>query len=422
MGDHYRCNPSLSGSNVKPINFAVFLDQNLHDGGGYQQALNAIQITRQLPPEICTLIFITTILDNIEVLQNYGIEAHFLKISPWRRALLKVRSSIYWLPMLRLLRRWIGENIFESYLSKNKIDLVYFTSPSWLAMCLERVNYIYTVWDLAHRDDPEFPEVRNDREFERRDVLYSRTLSKAVAVLVDSDDGKRNVIHRYGVDNGRIYLMPFSPASGTQLSEDQYRLYFVDIKSKYELNIDYIFYPAQFWPHKNHAYLLRGLKALEDIHGIKVGAIFSGGDAGGNLTHVKKVADDLGLSDRIRFAGFVSNQEIPYLYRQAIALVMPTYFGPTNLPPLEAFSLGVPVLYPDKSGLREQVGDAALLMDLCNAESMAQQLVSLLSSEKLRNDLVANGKDRLHLVTDADRVSTLTSILNDYRARISSWK
>ena len=54
---------------------------------------------------------------------------------------------------------------------------------------------------------------------------------------------------------------------------------------------------------------------------------------------------------------------------------MPTYFGPTNIPPLEAFALGVPVLYSDLPGLKDQVGDSALLLDLNNPESMAQHML-----------------------------------------------
>ena len=70
------------------------------------------------------------------------------------------------------------------------------------------------------------------------------------------------------------------------------------------------------------------------------------------------------LEDQVRFTGFVSNEEINYLYSQSLALVMPTYFGPTNIPPLEAFKLNVPVLYSDLPGLRDQVNDAALLLNL----------------------------------------------------------
>ena len=52
------------------------------------------------------------------------------------------------------------------------------------------------------------------------------------------------------------------------------------------------------------------------------------------------------------------------LYSQAFALVMPTYFGPTNMPPLEAFKFKIPVLYSNIKGLKEQVEDVNIALDL----------------------------------------------------------
>jgi len=406
---------------VRPIKLAVFLDQQLNAGGGYQQALNAVQLVRQLPKEICIPLFVTTVASNIAVLRSYGIEAHCLQMPKWRRAMLTLRGFIQWSPAFRLIRRIFGKNAVEGFFARHGVDLVYFTSPSGFAQDLESLNFIFTIWDLCHRDAPEFPEVRNDREFERREVLYKRTLTRSVAVLVDSEVGKQNVIHRYGVDDARVRVLPFSPAISTQLTEAEYEAGFIDIKSKYELDTDYVFYPAQFWPHKNHIYLLRGLKALEERYGVRIGAIFAGGDAGANLAHVKKATQDLGLSERVRFAGFVPNEEIPYLYRQSIALVMPTYFGPTNLPPLEAFSLGVPVLYPNKHGLREQVDDSALLMDLHDPVSLADHLANLVSDESLRNELISRGKRLICAESNEKRLDILAEIIDDYRDRRACW-
>ena len=85
-------------------------------------------------------------------------------------------------------------------------------------------------------------------------------------------------------------------------------------------------------------------KTLEKKYGLKINAIFSGTDKG-NKKRVLEVAQELGLNDRIVFTGFVPDIEIPYLYKQSLALTMTSYFGPTNLPPMEAFQLGVPVIY-----------------------------------------------------------------------------
>ena len=66
----------------------------------------------------------------------------------------------------------------------------------------------------------------------------------------------------------------------------------------------------------------------------------------------------------MHFLGLVPDEDIPALYEGALALVMPAYYGPTNLPPLEAVTLGCPVIYSDLPGCREQMGDAALYCDL----------------------------------------------------------
>ena len=99
---------------------------------------------------------------------------------------------------------------------------------------------------------------------------------------------------------------------------------------------------------------------------------------------------------------------------------MPTYFGPTNIPPLEAFKLGVPVLYSDLDGLREQVGDAALLMDLSDPASLAQHLYDLIHIDGLRQELVSKGKDRLQQFSDTN-IEILMNIFKNYQTKRICW-
>ena len=301
-----------------------------------------------------------------------------------------------------------------------KIDLVYFLSPSKLARSLEKLNYIITVWDLCHRDDPEFPEVGSNRELEKRDFNYRAILPRATAIFVDSELGKNNLIRRYGIDEQRVHIMPFEASTTTRYCADRVPELVIDIRSKYRLDAPYIFYPAQFWPHKNHIYILEGLRSLEDLYDIKIGAVFSGSDKG-NLRYIKDKATTIGLLDRIRFIGFVPNNEIPELYRQSIALVMPTYFGPTNLPPLEAFSLGVPVLYSDKAGLRDQVGNGGLLMDLSNPQTMAYNLKLLIEDKNFYSHVVRNGYDQLDRLNSVDRIGILCSVIKSYECKRKCW-
>ena len=406
---------------MRPVRLAVLFDQHIHEGGGYQQALNAALVVQGLSPDLVEPVFFTILPENVPTLNRYGIPVQSLRFSRLRQIIMMARRQIIHPAWMILVKRLLGANTFETFFSRQGFDLLYFLAPTGLAANLEHLNYIIPVWDFCHRDDPEFPEVRLDWEFEVRERFYHRILPKATAVLVDAESSRGHACRRYGLDPERVHVMPFAPAPGTRISEDDYQAGFIDIRGKYDLSVPYVFYPAQFWAHKNHVYLLHGIHRLDESYGHRIGAIFVGGDKG-NLAYVQEVAAKLGLTGRIRFAGFVPNEEMPYLYRQSIALVMPSYFGPTNLPPLEAFVLGVPVVYPDKAGLREQVGSAALLMDLQDPDSLARHLNDLLTQPGLRQRLVTDGHSRWIEFDAIDRIKILEGILRDFQACCATWR
>jgi len=406
---------------MRPIRLAVIFDQQIRAGGGYQQALNAALLTKKLPRELVEPRYFTSIERNVAPLFGYSIEADLIHLSFFDKVLTYVRRLDVEPRVQRVIKKFVRYTPFERQLINKKIDLVYFLSPSSWPRDLEEINYIATVWDLSHRDDPEFPEVRWNRVLEEREKKYRALLPRATAIFVDSDLGKENVVHRYGIDAERIYVMPFQAATTTRSNTKANPQRKTDIKEKYDISMPYIFYPAQFWAHKNHVYILEGLRTLEERHDLRVSAIFSGGDQG-NIAHVESYVRKLQLGDRVRFAGFVDNIEIPELYRQSVALVMPSYFGPTNLPPLEAFELGVPVLYSDKTGLRDQVGDAALLMDLADPNSMADHLKNLIDDDQLRSRLIQAGYERIKYFDNMDRVGVLSSVIEDFRWRRNCWK
>ncbi len=402
-----------------PVQIAVIFDQVLHTGGGYQQALNvAISINNSKINKYYRPVFFTIYAENVELLKNYGIDAIFIKISKFGRAWLKVRSMINSRRVLNYVQKFIGLNKFESKLVQNNIDIVYFISPSSWSVYLEKLNYITTVWDLCHRDAQEFPEVYSDRIFEQREDMYKKTLTKAVAVISDSELGKNNIIRRYLVDESRVHILPFSPAITIV---DNNKNDFSILKKKFEILNDYIFYPAQYWAHKNHAYILQGIKALKDKYNIELDVVFSGGDSG-NLDYIKNIVHTLDLSKQVHFLGFVDNNDIVSLYKNSLALVMPTYFGPTNIPPIEAFVLGVPVLYSDLPGLNDQVKGAALLLDLKNPESMANHLYRLINDPSLREELIQSGRDKIDTNTSNLHSEIIESICADFQVRMYCWK
>lgn len=193
------------------------------------------------------------------------------------------------------------------------------------------------------------------------------------------------------------------------------------MREKYQIKTaHYIYYPAQFWAHKNHVYIIDALSILRS-KGIYLTAVFSGSDQG-NLNNVLEYAKKTGVYDLVRYIGFAPEDEIYSLYKNALAVVMPTFFGPTNIPPLEAFEIGVPVIYSDLTGLREQVGDAALLCDLKDPNSLAVHLENLINSNELRQNLIEKGKRKLQEITSINRMEILDKIFSDYEVKLRCWK
>jgi glycosyltransferase involved in cell wall biosynthesis len=243
-------------------------------------------------------------------------------------------------------------------------------------------------------------------------------------VFADSALGASNITRRYAVDTRRVHVMRSSPALQTLVPQDAPAGRNGGVKARYGVDGEYIFYPAQFWAHKNHVYVVRALHQLQDRHGVRMHAIFAGGDAGGTLTHVRQLAQALGVADRVHFAGFVSGQDMPDLYRQALALVMPTYFGPTNLPPLEALRFGTPVLYPDGIAQAGELEEVVLKINLDDPTSLVKHLIDLHAAGPVPVDRQPGAAARALLARlddDAQRIETLKLVLSSFARKRRCW-
>lgn len=402
------------------MNIAVIIGEEMQIGGGFQYALSATLVLNRYRSEAYNFIFFTTSAANLELLGKYGITAHHLKLSSLDHLFGQLKSRPLISQVLARLRL-STQSRFDRIMAQHDIDLVYPVTQSYLPLYSERVNYLFTLMDLCHRDCVEFPEVARFRQFELRDDLFRRILPKAVQVLTDSPLGRDNAIRRYCLDEERVTVLPMLPSTSVMISSADYDHGYIDVRKKYRIEGDYLFYPAQFWPHKNHVYILDGMKVLGEKFGRKVNVVFSGTDKG-NLSYVLAYAKKLGLAEQVHYIGFVDGTEIPYLYKQALALVMPTYFGPTNIPPLEAFHLGCPVLYSDLPGLRDQVEGAALLMDLTDPVSFADNVMKIYSHPDGVAILVERGRRKVARWQENDYWLVLKKIFDDYSSKRKCWE
>ena len=302
-------------------------------------------------------------------------------------------------------------------------DWLLFTSPH--PPPFERgLPYVAPVHDLQHRLQPEFPEVSADGEWDRREYQFRNLTRLAVLVIVDSEVGKEDVLNCYGefgVTDDMVKVLPFLPAN--YLSVEVSPAERARVRAKLALPERYFFYPAQFWPHKNHLRVVEALHILDG--GAPVHMVFSGGHGhggdharAGNFRTVMQAVTRYGLEDRVHYLGFVPNQDLSAIYAESAGLVMPTFFGPTNIPILEAWGFGCPVITSDIRGVREQAGDAALLVDPRSSEAIAEAMRQLWEDAETRTRLTQRGRARLAEYTPDDFRRRLAEIIDEAGARV----
>lgn len=306
-------------------------------------------------------------LDNINLVNKLPVKK---RLNLFLKVILKCASIIGFAKIVNILKSI--ENKYEKELSRqlySLIDLFYFPT-SWSSFT--NYPYIYTMWDIGHLNSFAFPELSMKGAFDHRKKIHDYEVQKALMVLVESETGKKQAQQYLNLNPDRIRIIPLFPS---QITEE------VIIAKKPTIqNFEFIFYPAQFWAHKNHFNLLHAFKILlNDFPNLKL--IFTGSDHG-NKEYISKVINSLKLEDSVIDLGFVEITELKWLYLNALGLVMPTLLGPTNMPLLEAAELGCSVACSNLEGHREQLGDYAYYFDPLNIENMYSVILEMIFDKR----------------------------------------
>jgi glycosyltransferase involved in cell wall biosynthesis len=316
---------------------------------------------------------------------------------------------------LPIARRFLrGPERIERAASRAGVDLVWFIGGAYDPI---DIPYVAMVWDLQHRSHPWFPEVSVGGTWDARERLTRPFLQRATYVIVGTDVGTEEAKLFYGIPPGRIRKLPHPTPSFVfdALSQGN------EMPSGTPpIERGYLLYPAQFWPHKNHVNLLLALKKLRDDHGMRPRLVLVGSDKG-NREYVKRLVDTLGLASQVYCLGFVRQEELIALYRNAGALVYTSFCGPENLPPLEAFAFGCPVVAADIPGAREQLGDAAELVDPGSPESISEGIYTILSNSSLRQSLIQKGLVRAKSWVATDFVRNIFTVFDEFEPIRRSW-
>lgn len=285
-----------------------------------------------------------------------------------------------WFPIV--LRKMLIENLDSRVRMMKKVGVDLWIFPSQDQLCFESgLASLATIHDLMHRYERNFPEVSDKVSYNFREYLYRNICRYCNGILVDSEMGKKHVLESYREAVAeKIFVLPFIAPKYVKLVTKKNRLYLPD---------EYFIYPAQFWKHKNHENLVKAFNLIKNKYP-QLCLIFCGRE-NNNYENILNLIKSFDLEERVIIKGYVEDEDMNEMYHRAIALILPTYFGPTNIPQLEAMAVGCPVAVSDVYGAREQLGDAALYFDPKSVREIAETMDILCCDNELRRLLIKRG-------------------------------
>lgn len=308
--------------------------------------------------------------------------------------------------------RWYNGGLNEAAM-RHRVDMIWSLS---VTMAQIDIPHILPVWDLQHCLQPFFPEVSSGTEYQNRHNGYSGTLPRATYILTGTQAGKDEISLFYRIPPERIVVNPLPLPQ--YISPERVEMP-AELKPLGLVPQRFLFYPAQFWPHKNHVLLLEAIRLLKS-KGAEYQLVLTGSDYG-NLPYIRRRIAEMGLERDVLLPGFVETESLLWLYQNSLALTYPSLFGPDNIPPIEAFAAGCPVVAARVNGSQEQLGAAALLVDPRDEKCWVSAILRLTQEAGLRESLVAKGRRVAAERTAEIYVRKVFQLIDDFAAIRRCW-
>ena len=357
------------------MKLAIIFDANQRGGGGFYQSIKTIETLIKFKKSNYELEIITTTPEGQKDIENRGFKSICYNKQRWSNIYYKLKTSKIIELILKKLRI---KNPFSDFLNQNKIDFVYFLGPSNLINLCEENNFIVNIYDFNHRMDNYFPEYRVKGVIDEREVLFQNCVNKSFKIIVDTERTKEELKFLYCCKEDKIEVIPFN-AYLPSLFEKSGKKVYIDIDhSKFDFikKQKTFFYPAQFWAHKNHTYIIDAARFLKEKN-INFNIIFCGSNKG-NLKIIKNKIKESNLESNIKIFDFLKDEEIIYLYQNVSAIVMPTYVARSTLPLYESFYFDKNIFYA-KDVLDSKLEELVIPIDLNDPKDLSIKLENFIN-------------------------------------------
>jgi len=299
--------------------------------------------------------------------------------SPWVPARFAVRR-VSANPFLRL-----GFEL-STKLQQDRPDLLHvqYTAP---LRC--PVPVVVSVHDVSFLEHPEF--FPRFRAMQLRWTVQ-RTVRSAAKILTLSEFSSTSIQRAYGVSPDDIVVAPLAAAP-------EFRTLHIDnaldaVRSRFQLPAPYILTVGDLQPRKNQIGLIEAFAELvKSFPQLRHRLVLAGKETWFS-PKVRDAAKASGVSDRIRFLGFVTDQDLLHLYVACDLFVFPSFYEGFGLPVLEAMACGRAVTCSNTSAMPEVADGAAILFNPHSKTEMTRAMADLLRDAELRARMERLGQQR----------------------------
>jgi glycosyltransferase involved in cell wall biosynthesis len=270
-----------------------------------------------------------------------------------------------------------------SRIISQKCDVVYFPA-CYLETPRITTPSVVSFHDLQHEFLPEnFSWLRR----RMRRLRFGETFRSSTVIQASSESMKNDALQIYGdrISPKNIWVIP----EGVDFPSYA-RPIVRNVREKYHLPDEYLFYPAQLWPHKNHLRVLQGLKLLRD-EGLRIPLVLTGGKYEASEPIFTFITEN-GLADQVSYLGKVPFEDLRGIYRSATYVITATLYESSSLPLIEGAATGVPLIASATPPNREAARWFRLrLFDPVSVDDLAKTLKDgWLNRQKNESDVAAN--------------------------------
>lgn len=269
----------------------------------------------------------------------------------------------------------------EVKLHLDKIDL-YFCPFGALYPCPLPIPTVVMLVDIQEVFYPEFFTLE-DRY--NRDLYFTSSTRMADRVITISEFSRQTLIRHHQLPDHKVIVAYLSA------DERYFRSAAITQPPAQPLPDNFIFYPANFWKHKNHDRLLQALRMLRNEQNLTIDVVFTGVEQA-NGYQLREKVQEYELESQVHMLGYVTVEQVAYLYRRARMLVFPSLFEGFGIPLVEAMAVGCPVIAASDTSIPEVVGDAAELFDPNSVSQLTEAIAKVWHSDTLRKEMISKGQ------------------------------